>query len=316
MALHTQINTNLIQTNTIVRNPHNETVGNTPLVEFTTLGKNLNPNVRVLAKAEWLNISGSVKDRAAKHIIETAIKNEQLGDGKHLIDATSGNTGIGYATAGKMFGVPVKLVMPENVSAERIKILRALGAELILTDAAIGIDGAIGIVNEMVAAQPEKFFHANQYGNPANWQAHYKHTGPEIWEQTNHQVTHFVAGVGTGGTITGVGYYLKEMSPSIKVISVQPDRPKHGIQGIKHLATAIVPAIYDKTIVDETLIVTLEESKDMARKLSQDEGLLVGLSSGAAAFAALRYAETLEEGTVVTVFPDGGFKYLSMDIWK
>lgn len=316
MALHTHIKPQLHKHTENVWNPHNESIGNTPLVELNNMSKNLSPKVKVMAKAEWLNLSGSVKDRAAKNIIETALKNGNLGNGKHLLDATSGNTGIGYATAGKMFGVPVTLVMPENVSQERIMILRALGAELILTPAAIGIDGAIGIVEDMVEKEPDKYFHANQYGNPANWKAHYKHTGPEIWEQTNHKVTHFVAGVGTGGTITGTGTFLKEKNPDIKVISVQPNQPKHGIQGIKHLATAIVPPIYNPEIVDDTIVVNLDQAKDMARRLSQEEGLLVGLSSGAAATAALQFAETLDEGFVVTVFPDGGFKYLSMDIWK
>ncbi len=316
MVLHTHVTPETHQHSENVWNPHNESIGNTPLVELTNLSKNLSPNVRVMAKAEWLNLSGSVKDRAAKNIIETALAEGKLGNGQRLIDATSGNTGIGYATAGKMLNVPVTLVMPENVSQERIMILRALGAELILTPAAIGIDGAIGIVQDMVAKEPDKYFHADQYGNPANWKAHYKHTGPEIWEQTNHQITHFVAAVGTGGTITGTGTFLKEQNPAIRIVSVQPDKPKHGIQGIKHLATAIVPPIYNPDIVDDTIIVNLDQAKDMARRLSQEEGLLVGLSAGAAATAALQLAETLDEGIVVTVFPDGGFKYLSMDIWK
>jgi cysteine synthase B len=292
-------------------------VGNTPLLPLHKLGSQLAPQVQIYAKAEWFNPGGSIKDRPALNIIRTALADGSLTPGKRLLDATSGNTGIAYATFGAALGIPVTLTMPSNASRERIAILRALGAELILTDALEGADGAIRKVRELLAEQPERYFHANQYDNPANWQSHYHTTGPEIVHQTEGQITHFVAGMGTSGTITGVGRYLKEYNPEIQLVGGQPDTPLNGIEGFKHMATAIVPAIYDEDLLDQTEIITTEEARHMVRWLAQEEGLLVGVSAGANAALALRVAARLETGVVVTVFPDSGYKYLSdKDLWE
>jgi len=292
-------------------------VGNTPLLPLGRIGSQLAPQVRVYAKAEWFNPGGSIKDRPALNIIRTALADGSLTPGKHLLDATSGNTGIAYATFGAALGIPVTLTMPSNASRERIAILRALGAELILTDAMEGADGAIRKVRELLAEQPESYFHANQYDNPANWQSHYHTTGPEIVHQTDGRVTHFVAGMGTSGTMTGVGRYLKEYNPEIQLVGGQPDTPLNGIEGFKHMATAIVPAIYDQDLLDQTEIISTEEARQMVRRLAHEEGLLVGVSAGANAALALRVAERLETGVVVTVFPDSGYKYLSdKELWE
>ena len=292
-------------------------VGNTPLLPVRRLTRKLSPRVKVFAKAEWFNPGGSVKDRPALNILQTALANGDLGKGKRLLDSTSGNMGISYATFGAVLGIPVTLVLPANASPERISILRAFGAELILTDPTEGSDGAIRTARQLAAERPEHYWYANQYDNPANWQAHYKSTGPEILCQTNEHVTHFVAGLGTSGTLIGTGKYLREQLPSVKVIGFQPDASFHGLEGLKHMPTAIKPGIYDPAFADETREVKTEEAHEMVLRLAREEGLFVGISSGAAAVAAVRVAEGLEEGVVVTLFPDAGYKYLSdKSLWE
>ena len=292
-------------------------VGNTPLLPLRRIGRNLSPSVKVFAKAEWFNPGGSVKDRPALNIIRTALANGNLGNGKRLLDSTSGNMGISYATFGATLEIPVTLAVPASASAERISILRALGAELILTDPTEGSDGAILMARQLAAEKPEIYWYANQYNNNANWQAHYKSTGPEILCQTDERVTHFVAGLGTSGTLIGTGRYLREQLPHVKIIAFQPDASFHGLEGLKHMPTAIQPGIYDETFADEMREVRTEAAHEMVLRLAREEGLFVGISSGAAAVAALRLAEELEEGIVVTLFPDAGYKYLSdKSLWE
>jgi cysteine synthase B len=292
-------------------------VGNTPLVTLKRLTRGLSPRVKVLAKAEWFNPGGSVKDRPALNIIRTALAKGDLVPGRRLLDSTSGNMGISYATFGAVLGIPVTLTIPASASSERFAILRALGAELILTDPTEGSDGAILVARQMAKENPDLYWYANQYNNPANWEAHYKSTGPEVIAQTNSEVTHFVAGLGTSGTLIGTGRYLSERLPHIRIIAFQPDAAFHGLEGLKHMPSAIKPAIYDPEFADETLAVRTEEAREMMIRIAREEGLFVGISSGAAAVAALRVAEQLDEGTVVTVFPDAGYKYLSdKGLWE
>jgi len=294
-------------------------VGNTPLLPLRRLGlrSTLSPSVSVYAKAEWFNPGGSVKDRPALNIIRAALANGHLHPGLRLLDSTSGNMGISYATFGASMGIPVTLTMPENASPERVSILRALGAELVLTDPLEGSDGAIAEARKMAAKHPDLYFYANQYDNPANWQAHYHATGPEIWSQTDGRVTHFIAGLGTSGTLMGVGRYLREQSPDIQLIALQPDDGFHGLEGLKHMPTAITPGIFDGELADRTLEISTEAAHEMVLRLAREEGLFVGISSGAAAVAALQVAAELEGGTVVTVFPDAGYKYLSdKNLWE
>ncbi|HSA99512.1 MAG TPA: cysteine synthase family protein [Anaerolineales bacterium] len=292
-------------------------VGNTPLLPLRRLSRKLSPRVKVFAKAEWFNPGGSVKDMPALNILQTALANGDLGNGKRLLDSTSGNMGISYATFGAVLRIPVTLAVPASASAERFTILRTLGAELILTDPTEGSDGAIRVARKLAAEQPERYWYANQYDNTANWQAHYKSTGPEILCQTNERVTHFVAGLGTSGTLTGTGKYLREQLPNVKIIAFQPDDAFHGLEGLKHMPTAIKPGIYDPKLADETREVKTEDAHEMVLRLAREEGLFVGISSGAAAVAALRVAEELEEGIVVTLFPDAGYKYLSdKSLWE
>jgi cysteine synthase B len=292
-------------------------VGNTPLLHLKRVTQGLSPRVQVFAKAEWFNPGGSIKDRPALNILRTALADGSLANGKRLLDSTSGNMGIAYATFGAALGVPVTLALPANASPERIAILTALGAELILTDPLEGSDGAIRTARKLAAEQPERYFYANQYDNPANWQAHYLTTGPEIACQTEGKVTHFVAGLGTSGTLTGVGRYLREYNPSVKLIAGQPDSPFHGLEGLKHMPTAILPGIFDPTFPDRTLEIASEDAYVMVSRLAREEGLFVGISSGAAAAVALQVAAQLDEGVVVTVFPDAGYKYLSdKHLWE
>lgn len=286
-------------------------VGNTPLIPLRRLAAHLPPTVQVLAKAEWFNPGGSIKDRPALNILRTALAEGKLQGGKRLLDSTSGNMGIAYATFGAVLGIGVTLVVPANASPERIAILKALGAELILSDPTEGSDGAIRIARQFAAQQPGRYFYANQYDNPANWQAHYCTTGPEIFQQTRGCVTHLVAGLGTSGTLIGAGRYLRQVSPGIKLVAVQPHSPFHGLEGLKHMPTAIRPGIFDESAIDQTIWMETEEAYQMVRRLAQEEGLFVGISAGAAAAAALKVAEQLEGGTVVTIFPDAGYKYLS-----
>jgi cysteine synthase B len=292
-------------------------VGNTPLLPLRRLGRNLSPHVKVLAKAEWFNPGGSVKDRPALNIIRTALANGDIGNGKRLLDSTSGNMGISYATFGAALEIPVTLAVPGSASPERISILRALGAELILTDPTEGSDGAILMARQLAAEKPDLYWYANQYNNDANWQAHYKSTGPEILCQTDERITHFVAGLGTSGTLIGTGRYLHEQLPHVKIVAFQPDASFHGLEGLKHMPTAIKPGIYDPSFADETREVRTEDAHEMVLRLAREEGLFVGISSGAAAVAALRVADELEEGVVVTLFPDAGYKYLSdRSLWE
>ncbi|GAB4472529.1 MAG: cysteine synthase family protein [Anaerolineales bacterium] len=286
-------------------------VGNTPLIPLRRLTVHLPPTVQVLAKAEWFNPGGSIKDRPALNILRMALAEGELARGKRLLDSTSGNMGIAYATFGAALGIPVTLVVPANASPERIAILRALGAELILSDPSEGSDGAIRIARQLAAQHPERFYYANQYDNPANWQAHYCTTGPEIYQQTKGCITHLVAGLGTSGTLIGAGRYLREVSPEVQLIAVQPSSPFHGLEGLKHMPTAIRPGIFDDTIIDRTIPIETEEAYEMVRRLAREEGLFVGISAGAATAGALKLAEQLEGGTIVTIFPDAGYKYLS-----
>jgi len=286
-------------------------VGNTPLLPLRRIGSKLAPGVEILAKAEWFNPGGSIKDRPAINILRTALSDGSLKPGKRLLDSTSGNMGIAYATFGAILGVPLTLIVPANASPERITILRAMGAELILSDPLEGSDGAIRVARRMAQENPELYFYANQYDNPANWKAHYFSTAPEIVQQTRGCLTHFVAGLGTSGTLTGVGRYLRQYNPEVQVVAFQPDTSFHGLEGLKHMPTAIKPGIFDPTLANRTLEIKTEDAYAMVRRLAREEGLFVGISSGAAAVAALQLAQELEQGMIVTVFPDSGYKYLS-----
>jgi cysteine synthase B len=287
-------------------------VGDTPLIHLNGLSS----QVQIYAKAEWFNPGGSVKDRPALHIIQAALAAGQLKGGRRLLDSTSGNMGIAYATLGVPLGVPVTLAIPANASRERLTILRALGAELVLTDPLEGSDGALQVAQQMADEEPDRYFYANQYDNPANWQAHYMTTGPEIVEQTGGQVTHFIAGIGTTGTITGVGRYLRQYNPGVQILAVQPDAPLHGLEGLKHMPSAIQPGIYDPALPDRIVEVSTEAAYEMTLYLARHEGLFVGVSSGAAALAAQQIASELQEGMIVTIFPDAGYKYLSESFWE
>ena len=291
-------------------------IGNTPLLRFQRVTRNL-AGAEVLAKAEWLNPGGSVKDRAAASIVADAIRAGKLNNGKTLLDSTSGNTGIAYAMLGAAEGFPVTLCMPENVSPERVRIVRAYGAEIMFTDPAEGSDGALRKARELAAAEPRKYFYADQYSNDANWRAHYHGTAEEIWRQTDGAVTHFVAMLGTSGTFVGTARRLKELSSDIRCISLQPDSPFHGIEGAKHMPTSIVPKIYDATLADQELFVSTEDSYAMVKRLAREEGLLVGISAAAAMVGALQVAEEAgRNAVVVTIFPDGADRYLSERFWE
>lgn len=292
-------------------------IGNTPLLDLSHFSRGLgvSPHVGVYAKAEWVNPSGSVKARAARWIVEDAERSGQLYPGKVLIDSSSGNTGIAFAMIGAIKGFEVHLVMPGNVSAERKALARAYGAKLIESDPLEGSDGAIRLVRKLVANNPERYFYANQYNNPANWLAHYESTGPEIWQQSQGKVTHFVAGLGTTGTFVGVARYLKERNPNIELVALQPEDELSVIEGLKYLPTAITPAIYDAALVDRHLGVDSEETWAMTRRLARQAGLFAGLSSGAAMVGAIQVAKTLDEGVVVTLLADDGNKYISLGLF-
>ena len=295
-------------------------IGNTPLLSFRRMTAHLPQDIAIYAKAEWANPGGSVKDRAAYNIILQAEKDGLLKPGMTLMDSTSGNTGIAYAMLGAARGYNVKLFIPANASPERLAILRAYGVDIELTDPLEGSDGAIRAVRELVAQEPDRYFYANQYNNPANWQAHYKTTAPEIWEQTSGAISHFVAGLGTSGTFVGTSRRLKEYNPAIEIISAQPDSAFNGIEGWKHMETAITPGIYDGSLADRDLPVETEASYEMARRLAREEGYLVGISAAAAMVAALKVADELAEkgqsGVIVTIFPDNAYKYLSEPFWQ
>ena len=295
-----------------------ERIGNTPLLRFDRLTAHL-PLVTLLGKAEWHNPGGSVKDRAAASIVAEGRRSGQFSPDKILLDATSGNTGIAYAMLGAAEGFPVTLCMPQNVSAERKKILSVYGANISYTDPGDGSDGAIRMARELAARRPDLYFYADQYSNDANWLAHYHGTANEIWQQTEGQITHFVAMLGTSGTFMGTTRRLKELNPAIRCISLQPDSSFHGIEGAKHMASAIVPKIYDPTLADENLEITTEDAYAMARRVARDCGLLLGVSAAAGIAGSLRVAEQLELGkdpaVIVTILCDSGDKYLSERFW-
>jgi cysteine synthase B len=289
-------------------------IGRTPLVRLHQFERE-NPGVELYAKAEWQNPGGSVKDRAAARMILEGEASGKLTANRIILDATSGNTGIAYAMVGAARGYNVKLCMPENASSERKLILRALGAELVLTDPLESTDGAIREARRLYAEDPDRYFYPDQYSNDGNWRAHYDTTAPEIIEQTSGRLTHFVAGLGTGGTFVGTGRRLRTFNPGIRLISFQPDSPFHGLEGLKHMESAIVPRIYDPTLADEDLRIDTERAYRMVRRLAREEGLLAGISSGAAVAAMLDVAKKIDRGVIVTVFPDGAEKYLNESFW-
>ena len=290
-------------------------IGNTPLLEISRVSGVLPPDVKIYAKLEGMNPGGSVKDRPAWRMVQEGLRTKKLRPGKSILDSTSGNTGIALAMVGSVLHYPVELVMPGNVSVERKQIIAAYGAKVTYSDPMEGSDGAILLCRRILEADPDKYFKPDQYFNPMNPQAHYENTGPEIFRQTNGKVTHFVAGIGTGGTIMGTGRYLKEVNPNIQIIAVEPDDALHGLEGLKHMATSIVPGIYHEEELDEKIPVSTEDAYAMVYRLSQEEGLLVGQSSGAALFAALKVARKLRSGTIVVIFPDFGDKYLTTNLW-
>jgi len=304
-----------------VRRPGQHTldrIGNTPLLRIEGLIPDL-PGVEILGKAEWLNPGGSVKDRAASNIVSNARSSGKLVPGKVLLDSTSGNTGIAYAMIGAAHGFPVTLCMPENVSVERKRILHAYGANIVYTDPADGSDGAIRKARELAAEHPEIYYYADQYSNAANWQAHYHGTANEIWQQTEGRITHFVSMMGTSGTFVGTARRLKELNPQVRCISLQPDSAFHGIEGAKHMTTAMVPKIYDPSLAAQDIGISTEESYAMVRRLAREHGLLVGISAGAAVVGCLQIAHQLkknERAVIVTIFPDSGDKYLSERFWE
>jgi cysteine synthase B len=292
-------------------------IGNTPLLRLTSLTVDL-PGVALLGKAEWYNPGGSVKDRAASNIVAEGRRSGRFQEGKILLDSTSGNTGIAYAMLGASEGFPVALCMPENVSLERKKILHSYGANIIYTDPGDGSDGAIRKARELAAEHPDRYFYADQYSNDANWQAHYHGTANEIWQQTLGRITHFISMLGTSGTFVGTTRRLKELNPAIQCISLQPDSAFHGIEGAKHMASAIVPKIYDSALADQNLEIGTEDSYAMAKRLGREAGLLVGISSAAAVVGCLQIAQQLPRGkdaVIVTILCDSGDKYLSERFW-
>jgi cysteine synthase B len=292
-------------------------IGNTPLLRFDALTRDL-PAVQLLGKAEWYNPGGSVKDRAAANIVAEAQRSGQLAPGKILLDSTSGNTGIAYAMLGAALGFPVTLCVPENVSSERKRILQAYGANIIYTDPGEGSDGARKIAHQLAERHPDLYFYADQYSNDANWRAHYETTANEIWQQSEGRITHFVSMLGTTGTFVGTTRRLKELNPRVRCISLQPDSPFHGIEGAKHLPSAIVPRIYDASLADENLEIRTEDAHAMARRMAREEGILLGVSAAAAVVGSLEVAERLRKNqpaTIVTILCDSGDKYLSERFW-
>ena len=296
-----------------------ELVGGTPLLELPAIAAET-PGVRILGKAEWRNPGGSVKDRPAMWMIRDGEKSGALTPEKTILDATSGNTGIAYAWIGAALGYKVKLCMPKNASEERKKILRAYGVDFVLTDPGEGSDGAIREARRLYEEDPESYFYPEQYSNLANPRAHYESTAPEIWEQTDGEITHFVAGLGTSGTFVGTSTRLKELNPDIRVVSFEPDSPFHGLEGMKHMGSAIVPQIYDPTIADENRATPTEDAYAMVKRVAREEGVLIGISAGAAVATALEVAREIEAagetGTVVTILCDGADKYLSENFWE
>jgi cysteine synthase B len=301
----------------IEKNPLESAIGDTPLVRLKNITSHLSAGIEIYAKAEFLNPGGSVKDRAALAMILDGERRGKLLKGKTILDATSGNTGIAYAMIGAARGYPVTLCLPKNAGAERKRILKLYGAEIIETDPMSGTDAAQEVARDLAAKHPDKYFYPDQYNNDANWRAHFETTAPEIWQQTDGRVTHFVAGLGTTGTFTGTTRGLKEFNDKIVAISVQPDSPLHGLEGMKHMATAHVPGIYDKNLADKNVEIETEAAQEMTRRLAREEGLFVGVSSGANVLASLRLAESLTlPAVVVTILCDGGGRYLSESFWN
>lgn len=290
-------------------------IGNTPLVRLAKIAEEVNPNVEIYAKAEWFNPGGSVKDRPALRMILEGIRKGDLTPDKTIMDSSSGNTAIAYAMIGAALGYKVELVSPGNVNIERKKTLEAFGAKVIFSDPLEGSDGAIRAARRLKAENPDKYFMPDQYNNPANPMSHYYTTAPEIWDQTEGRVTHFIAGIGTSGTLMGCGKRFKELDPNIRVMAVEPAEALHGLEGLKHMLTSIVPGIYDSAFPDELIRVSTEESYRVMKELLKKEGIFVGHSGGAVIHATLEYAKRLEEGVLVTVLPDGGYRYLSGGLW-
>jgi len=290
-------------------------VGHTPLLRLDRIAAGVVPEVEIYAKAEWDNPGGSVKDRPALWMLRAAEKGGLTRD-RILLDATSGNTGIALAMLGAAEGYRVAFTVPSNLSVERRRILRAYGADLVFTPAAEGTDGAQRKAREMAAADPERYWYLDQYANEANWRAHVESTGPEIWEQTHGRITHFVACLGTTGTFVGVGRFLRKIAPDVRLVAVQPDSPFHGIEGVKHLDSSLVPPIWDAGLPEEVMSVATEDAQAASKRLAREEGYLVGTSSGAALDAVLRLAERIRDGVIVTVFPDAGDKYLGERYWE
>jgi cysteine synthase B len=292
-------------------------IGNTPLLRLNKVGKQF-PNLEFCAKAEWFNPGGSVKDRPALSMIQAGLASGALRPGKTIIDATSGNTGIAYAMIGAALGYPVKLCLPDSASRERKRILAAFGAELVMTPGDEATDGAIRRVHKIVADEPGKYFYPDQYSNPANWQAHYRTTASEIWEQTSGRITHFVAGLGTSGTFVGTTRRLKELNPAIRCVSLQPDASFHGLEGWKHMSTAMRPAIYDETLADENLPVSTEGAYQLVKRVAREEGMLISPSAGAALLGCFQVANNIpgdQSAVIVTVFADSAAKYLNERFW-
>jgi S-sulfo-L-cysteine synthase (O-acetyl-L-serine-dependent) len=309
-----------IKEDVLVRKIHDRSsvlgnIGNTPLLRIRKLTP-MNDSVEIYAKAEWFNPGGSIKDRAALNMLLEAERSGALTREKIIIDATSGNTGIAYAMIGSVLGYKVKLALPSNANKERKQMLLAYGAEILYTDPLTGTDGAQLRVKEIVAANPDRYFYPDQYNNPANWKAHYQTTAPEIWQQTKNRITHFAAGLGTTGTFIGTSRRLKEFNSSIACISFEPDSPLHGIEGLKHLPTAMTPGIYDPALADDCMAVSTDDAYTMVKWLAREEGLFVGISSGAAMAAALKLASQLTSGVIVTIFPDGGTRYGNEHFWN
>jgi S-sulfo-L-cysteine synthase (O-acetyl-L-serine-dependent) len=290
-------------------------VGNTPLVEIRRVRDGVAPGVRIFGKLEGFNPGGSVKDRPALKMVEDGLARGALVPGKTILDSTSGNTGIALAMVGAALGYPVELVMPENVSKERKQVVAAFGAKVVYSDPLEGSDGAIRLCRKILAENPDRYFKPDQYNNPANSLAHFETTGPEIWRQTDGRVTHFVAGIGTSGTIMGTGRFLKSQNPRVQIVAAEPEDAFHGLEGLKHMASSIVPGIYQEGELDLKLGISTEEAYDMVYRLGREEGLLLGQSCGAAHVAALQVARQLREGTVVVLYPDFGDRYLSTKMW-
>jgi S-sulfo-L-cysteine synthase (O-acetyl-L-serine-dependent) len=290
-------------------------IGNTPLIRLTKIIDGLNLNVEIYAKAEWFNPGGSIKDRPALWMILDGIRTDKLSPDKIIMDSSSGNTAIAYAMIGAALDYRVELVTPANMNIERKRTLEAFGAKMILSDPLEGSDGAIKFARKLRAENQDKYFMPDQYNNPANPLSHYETTAPEIWQQTRGRITHFLSGIGTSGTLMGTGKRLKEFNPNIKVIAIEPAESLHGLEGLKHMATSIVPGIYDSTFPDEIIQVSTEDSYRVMKELLKKEGIFVGHSSGAAAYATLEYAKRLKDGVLVTILPDGGYRYLSGGLW-